>query len=103
MSQTMKQLAREGKLTTVISAIVNEMESDCDNDEDVDSADEFWKNEPIEDKPPNMKFVFLLPFEEDQISNLKRLREINMDDRTEFFEACEIQSQIIKQITSKNF
>ena len=79
------------------------MESDHENEDEINSDGEFWKSEPIEGYNIRPRFIPLLPFEEHQISKLKRLRDLNMDDRGDFIEATHIRSDIISDVLAHVF
>jgi hypothetical protein len=103
LTQTIKQLGKEGKLKKVISAIIGEMESENENEDEVNSDGEFWKSEPLDSYKIRPKFIPLLPFKESQIEQLKKLRQLNMEERSEFIDACHIRSDLIAEILKHVF
>ena len=61
ITRTLKQLGKEGKLKKVIQAIVQELDSDAENQDEINSDDEFWKTEPIDRYFVRPTFVTLIP------------------------------------------
>lgn len=61
VTRTIKQLGKDGKLKKVMKAILDEMDSESDDPDEINSDDEFWKTEPINGYTIRPTFIPLLP------------------------------------------
>ena len=57
---TLKQLGKDGKLKKVMNAIIEEMESDHDDPDEINSDDEFWKDTTDDGKLPPYFMPYLI-------------------------------------------